>query len=199
LPVGLAVAAVLPALLLGACDSGDGTTLRPPDTTATGSCAVDPALFADAEGIFALRSPDFTIDGPIPPRYGAAVGTEGRWPELLWHEVPAGSAELALVLADDETGDVHWIVGGLDPTAGCIPAGELPPGAVTYPNSAGVAAYDPPDLSPGDPKRFYVFRLYALDAPLTGVPVDIEASALVEMLDASTEVTTVLVGTSADA
>jgi len=185
-------------VLLSACDTGDGTTLRPPDTIVAGTCAAEAGIFADAEGIFALRSPDFEIDGPIPARYGATVGTEGRWPELLWREVPEGAAELAVVLTDDATGEAHWVVGGIDPAAGCIPAGQLPEGAAAYTNSFGEQGYTPPDLAPGEPQRFYVFQLHALSEPLGDVPPGVGVTALLDTLDAQTIETTLLVGTSPD-
>ena len=185
-------------MLAAACDTGDGTSLRPPDTIVAGTCSAEAGLFADAEGIFALRSPDFEIDGPIPARYGATIGTEGRWPELLWREVPEGAQELALVLVDDADGTVQWAVGGIDPGAGCIPPGELPDGAVTYTNSFGEQGYRPPDLSPGEEQKFYVFRLHALSEPLGEVPPGVDVTALMNTLDERTIETTLLVGTSSD-
>jgi phosphatidylethanolamine-binding protein (PEBP) family uncharacterized protein len=183
-------------MLLFACDTGDGTTLRPPDTVVVGRCDVDAALFDDAEDIFALRSPAFPIDGPIPGRYGEVDGVDSIWPELVWQQAPDETVELALLLIDNATGDVLWAVGGLDPASPCIPEGELPEGAVQYRNQFGEAAYRPPDLSSGGEPRYYVFRLHALDETLADVPVDAGVETVTAAIDERTIDTTLLVGSS---
>jgi len=184
-------------MLLAACDTGDGTTLRPPETIVVGRCDADATLFEDAEDIFALRSPAFPIDGPIPGRYGEVAGVDSIWPELLWQQTPEGTAELALLLIDNATGDVLWAVGGLDPANPCIPEGELPDGAVQYQNQFGETAYRAPDLSIGEETRYYVFRLHALDEPLTDVPADADIETVMAAIDERTIDTTLLVGSSA--
>jgi phosphatidylethanolamine-binding protein (PEBP) family uncharacterized protein len=184
-------------MLLAACDTGDGTTLRPPDTIQPSRCNVDATLFEDAEDIFALRSPAFPIDGPIPLRYGEVAGVDSIWPELLWQQAPEETVELALLLIDNATGDVLWAVGGLDPANPCIPEGELPAGAVQYNNQFGEADYRPPDLSDDGETRYYVFRLHALDQPLTDVAVDADVEVVTDAIEERTIDTTLLVGSSA--
>jgi phosphatidylethanolamine-binding protein (PEBP) family uncharacterized protein len=184
-------------MLVAACDTGDGTTLRPPDTIVVGRCDVDATLFEDAEDIFALRSPAFPIDGPIPRRYGEVEGVDSIWPELLWQQAPEETVELALLLIDNATGDVLWAVGGLDPANPCIPEGELPEGAVQYQNQFGEADYRAPDLSSEGETRYYVFRLHALDEPLTDLAVDADVGSVTAAIDERTIDTTLLVGSSA--
>lgn len=191
----LAVAAV--AVAASACDTGDGTTLRPPETVvAGGPCRADATLFSDADGIFALRSPDLAVDGPIPARYGS-LGAGSRWPALVWSLPPPEAVELALTLVDDQTDEVLWLVGGLDPGEDCIPEGELPDDADELSNDLGTAGYSPPALGPSEPARFYVFTLYALDASLDDLPANATTDDVLATIDDRTIATTLLVGTSA--
>lgn len=188
--------AVAVAVVAAACDTGDGTTLRPPPTVIVGPCTASAALFSDAEGIFALRSPDFAIDGPIPARYGP-LGVGSRWPELLWNLPPDDAAELALVLRDNQTDEVLWLVAGLDPDEECIPEGELPADAYPRINSDGVAAYDAPDLARADPPRAYVFTLHALAQSLDDLPRTAPTDQVLATIEARSIAETLLVGTSA--
>lgn len=112
-----------------------------------------------------LSSPAFADGGAIPARYsrdGADVP-----PPLRWSGIPAGTAELALVLVDPDAPRgtfVHWIVAGLDPTLDGIEDGA-PTHKVEGMNSWGEIGYGGPQPPPDDPPHRYVFTLYALAEP----------------------------------
>jgi Raf kinase inhibitor-like YbhB/YbcL family protein len=81
--------------------------------------------------------------------------------------VPAGSAELALLLEDQsargESGApfVHWSLFGIPPSAT-----QVPGGGKRGTNDFHQPAYGGPCPPDNDPAHHYVFTLYALRAPL---------------------------------
>ncbi len=125
---------------------------------------------ANAAG-FALSSPAFTDNTPIPAEYSC----NGRNvpPPLHWENVPGGTQSLALVVDDpDAVGGlyVHWVVTGMPPSTSEIADGALPAGAVVSANSGGKAAYLGPCPPAGTGVHHYRFQLYALSKPLVLVP-----------------------------
>ncbi len=104
--------------------------------------------FAEGESIPA----DFTCDGP-----------DLQLP-VNWVGIPAGTAELALIMDDpDARGFVHWVVVGIP--AGAMSLGEpLPDGARHGRNDFGRARYNGPCPPAG--VHTYVTTLYALSASL---------------------------------
>jgi Raf kinase inhibitor-like YbhB/YbcL family protein len=109
-----------------------------------------------------VTSSSFPAGGSIPVRF-TCDGQEVS-PQLGWSGVPAGTAELALVVDDpDAPGGtyVHWVVATLDPGRRELAEGAVPPGATELPNSAGEPAYAGP-CPPGGPAHHYRFTLYAL-------------------------------------
>lgn len=112
-------------------------------------------------GELTLAGDAFADGGRIPDRYTCAAPSAPS-PALSWSEPPLGTAELALVLEDPDTPIgtyVHWVVYGIDPKAGGIAEGTLPPGAVVGTSYAG------PCPPPGDPVHRYIFTLYAISQP----------------------------------
>jgi Raf kinase inhibitor-like YbhB/YbcL family protein len=90
-------------------------------------------------------------------------------PPLGWSGVPAGTAEVALVVDDPDAPRgtyVHWIVVGLDPVNTTLAEATVPPGVRQVRNSAGKAAYTGP-CPPGGPAHHYRFTIYALQRPPT--------------------------------
>jgi phosphatidylethanolamine-binding protein (PEBP) family uncharacterized protein len=113
----------------------------PPAKTSSTSSQTSKALAA--LGKITLTSSAFKAGGAIPARYtcdGANVS-----PPLAWQGVPKGTTELFL-LAIDLSGSandaIQWAVAGIPPSAGGLPAGSLPAGAVVGLNSAGKASWD---------------------------------------------------------
>ncbi len=126
-------------LALAGCGGGAGNSAgsAPTQTTTPSYGTVQSAI-----GTIVLSSPAFKPGGAMPVRYtcdGAGVS-----PPLAWRNVPAGAAELLLLVIDLDGGSggaIKWAVGGLSPGSHGIPAGRLPHGAVVGLNSAGEARW----------------------------------------------------------
>jgi len=125
-----------------------------------------------AGGALALVIRTFAPGGKIPARH-TCTG-EDLSPPLEWSGVPAGTRAFALVCEDPDapTGMwVHWVLYNLPAESTGLPEGighgaSLPAGALEGKNSWGRNGYGGPCPPPGKPHH-YVFRLYALDAPLS--------------------------------
>ena len=107
-----------------------------------------------------VSSPAIAVNGVVPKRFtcdGADVS-----PPLTIADVPADADSLVLALTDPDAGDfVHWVVADIPPTTTGLAAGEVPPGAVVYPNDFGDQAYAGPCPPEGE-THTYVFTLYVL-------------------------------------
>ncbi|WP_344291649.1 YbhB/YbcL family Raf kinase inhibitor-like protein [Streptomyces synnematoformans] len=111
----------------------------------------------------------------IPDRHAADHGNTA--PEVEITGVPAGTAELALIVHDPDAplshGFTHWVVYGIDPAAPAVPSAGAanPAGTVREgPNSLGDRAYTGPQPPPGHGTHHYYFWVYALDTPVAGEP-----------------------------
>jgi Raf kinase inhibitor-like YbhB/YbcL family protein len=115
----------------------------------------------------ALSSPAFQEGGTIPKRF--TCDGAGTSPPLRWSGVPAGSAELLLLMEDPDAPNgtfVHWIVARIPASARGLPAGRVPPGAVQLQQSFGKSSYGGPCPPEDDPPHHYVFSLYSLERKL---------------------------------
>jgi Raf kinase inhibitor-like YbhB/YbcL family protein len=204
--VALAVAAlvavvVVAGLLLAACgDSKEGRVLRPPSpdqtTTSSTTAPAEEAGGADAgsasgdaggssttRGPLQLSSSAIPAGGEIPLDHtcrGADVS-----PPLLWTGVPAGTAELAVVVRDmSAEGFVHWVIAGIPATTGGIAAGTPPDGAVEAANDFGRSGWAGP--CPPSGSHDYEFVVYALAQPsgLTAAEAAPDAAARIEQTPA---------------
>jgi Raf kinase inhibitor-like YbhB/YbcL family protein len=118
-----------------------------------------------------LRSPAFADGGTIPAVYTCAG--RGLAPPPRWSRVPGPARALAVVMEDpDAPGGtfVHWVVIDLPPRTRTLPDGAPPPRARALENSFGKRGYGGPCPPEGDGPHHYVFRVYALDAPLRLAP-----------------------------
>jgi Raf kinase inhibitor-like YbhB/YbcL family protein len=115
--------------------------------------------------VVTLTSPAFDSGGSIPTRFtceGADVS-----PPLAWGELPAGTASLALLVDDpDAPGGTftHWLAWDIEPAAGGLPEGAAL--SAEGRNGFGGRGYRGPCPPRRDGPHRYVFRLFALDAPL---------------------------------
>lgn len=84
-------------------------------------------------------------------------------------DVPSEAKSLALVLDDQESGDVvhtiYWFLFNIDPKTGEIEEGKIPKGAVVGTNSFGRTRYEGP-CPPENDVRDFRFILYALHEKL---------------------------------
>jgi len=120
---------------------------------------------SDVPSQIAVTSPAFAEGAAIPTRFSCRAADVS--PPLRWTGVPAGAAQLALVVDDPDAPRgtfVHWVVFALPPDATGLEEGQLPGGARQARNSAGDAAYAGP--CPPSGTHHYRFTVYALRAPL---------------------------------
>jgi Raf kinase inhibitor-like YbhB/YbcL family protein len=111
--------------------------------------------------LFALSSPAFHAGGTIPRTYtcdGKAIS-----PPLRWSAPPKGTRSFALLLDDpDARGFTHWTGWNIPAKTRSLHAGQHAPREGI--NSLGNTGYLAP--CPDSGRHRYVFRLYALKAPL---------------------------------
>lgn len=122
----------------------------------------------DPGNVIDLRSPAFSANTTIPPRY--TRDGDNLSPPLEWSDVPDGTVELALICEDPDAPSgtfTHWIVTGIDPGTRSMAEGSEPPRATGWRNDFGHEGYDGPQPPVGDDPHRYFFRLFALDAPVS--------------------------------
>lgn len=122
-------------------------------------------LAAGAAGAarFTLRSPAFGSGETIPARF--TCDGKNVSPALRWTAPPAGTRSLALIMDDPDAPSgtfAHWLAWNIAATARGLHAGQRAPREGT--NDAGRIGYTGP--CPPSGVHRYVFRLYALEAPL---------------------------------
>lgn len=126
-----------------------------------------------------VESGAFKPESRIPPQYTADGANIS--PPLTWPTVRQGTREYALVVEDRDAPQrgpdngrwVHWIlykipadVTQLKENVGHASPLTDPPGAIQGRNSWGDAFYRGPDPPKGSGLHHYIFRVYALDAPI---------------------------------
>jgi Raf kinase inhibitor-like YbhB/YbcL family protein len=125
----------------------------------------------DPGPVITLRSPAFNDQALMPPRCSREGGD--RSPALEWDDPPEGTVELAVLCEDLDAPDgpfLHWLLTGIDPGTRAIDEGGSAPGAAAWANDYGEEGYGGPMPPVGDDAHRYVFRLFALDAPLGLAP-----------------------------
>lgn len=125
--------------------------------------AVMLAAAAPGASRFTLRSPAFAPGETIPARF-TCDGANAS-PALRWTAPPAGTRSLALIMDDPDAPSgtfTHWLAWDIAATARGLRAGRRAPREGT--NDAGRIGYTGP--CPPSGVHRYVFRLYALEAPL---------------------------------
>lgn len=117
-----------------------------------------------------MQSDAFPDGGIVPQKY---AGRGGVQPGFTFSGAPDTTVSYAIVFHDldvaigGNTGDVlHWIAWNIPASAGGIPEGKLPEGAVQGANITGQNAYFGPGAPAGPRYHHYVFELYALNANL---------------------------------
>jgi len=123
---------------------------------------------------FELRSPAFTHEGTIPPKY--TCDGEDISPRLEWNDPPEGTQSFALI-ADDPDAPVgtwvHWVLYNIPAGVRALPEAiaaesELPEGSRHGKNGWRRLYYGGP--CPPSGTHRYFFKLYALDTTLNLKP-----------------------------
>jgi hypothetical protein len=125
-----------------------------------------------------LSSPAFADGGPIPSEHaGRRIGGANVSPPLTWSELPAGTAQLLLVIEDVDAPTtkpfVHCVaLISPDRAADGLPAGALsrdtPGPGVTLLRAQFGSGYRGPEPIRGHGPHRYVCQLFALGTPLPG-------------------------------
>lgn len=143
----------------------------------------------------AITSPAFDFGAPIPARFTGEGADDS--PELVFHGVPEGTRQLAVVCHDPDAplahGFTHWVVYGIPADAGGIPengGGAFTEGVTDF----GANGYGGPMPPPGHGTHHYFFFLYALDVTIDDGP-GLSRLELLERLDGHVLEMNRLVGT----
>ena len=158
-PSSRALAACALTLLLGGCGSSSKQQASSKPAATTAPAPPSPIR---------LSSPAFAEGGRIPVRFTCDDIDDS--PPLRWSGVPAGTAQLALLLEDPGAPGgtfTHWAVFDIPPTTAAIAQGAIPRGARQGTTSFSQSHYGGPCPPHGDAAHRYVFTLYALRAPLS--------------------------------
>jgi Raf kinase inhibitor-like YbhB/YbcL family protein len=159
---------------------------------------------ADAPQTIEVSSSAFQHQGTIPHVY-SNYG-DNRSVDISWHNLPAGTVELALICDDPVVGMsqpfVHWVVYNIPATAAGLPA-AMP--ADPEPGLSGLAGLINGLSGVGRPGYFgprppldgltheYHFRVYAIDTDLD-LPEGLNKEALLEAIEGHVLATGLLVG-----
>lgn len=155
----------------GSPSSGGGHSQPVPQPSGERAPTITPKQRREATvADIALESPVGLPSGggvdALPAKY--TCDGENTSPELRWHGVPAGTAELALLVMSLKPVDgklfFDWAVAGLSPELEEIEAGKLPEGAVVGRNGFGKTAYE---ICPEGGGENYIFALFALPEKLS--------------------------------
>src|SRR5688572_23129847 len=165
----IAVEAVMTAVMVGADLAAQAPAQQAPAPQGGGGRA------GGGRGGFNLPPLLMTTDafpdgGIVPQKY---AGRGGVQPGFKFSGAPEGTMSYAIIFHDIDvslkgsTGDVlHWIVWNIPASAGGIPEGSVPAGAVVGRGITGQNAYFGPGAPAGPRYHHYVFELYALNANL---------------------------------
>ena len=186
-PVGRRAALALAFVCaVAGCDTGDGKVL--PEPTGTVAPPTVPPSSTDPvrDGVGTLASlpiepPPTGVELPAPVGdfaitapwlEGAPIDVintcdgQDLSPALSWTAVPAGTVELAFVMADESVGDgtpfIHWVMAGINPNEISLIEGDMPAGSILGVNSFGNLRYDGPCPPSGDAAHVYRITVYAL-------------------------------------
>jgi Raf kinase inhibitor-like YbhB/YbcL family protein len=152
------VGAAVVALAAAACSSG-------PDS---GSKAADELFSADTiPASMTVTSTGFDEGGTLPERF-TCDGTNIS-PSLRWENVPAGTAELALVVDDPDASSgtyVHWVVVGIPASLTGLAEDSVPEGARETRQSEDRDRWRGPCPPGGKGAHTFRFSVYALGEAL---------------------------------
>ncbi len=135
---------------------------------------------------FALESPAFRPDSPIPPKHARGGGNLS--PPLRWRDAPAGTRSFALIVEDPDAPSGtfrHWGLYNIEAGQSGLSegaAGSAAPGFSHAVNDFGNASYDGPQPPRGHGPHHYHFRIAALDTEKLLLP---EKAKVADLLKAT--------------
>ncbi len=122
-------------------------------------------------------------------------------PPLAWHNLPAGTKSLALVMTDPEgrqgLGVVHWVAYGIPASVTGFKEGEVSKASDKYVGGKGTqgnSAYAGPCTPPNTGMHHYTFRLIATDLDPKELPPGLTRDELFAKLQGHTKGAAGLVG-----
>lgn len=147
---------------------------------------------------FALTSPVFTHESPIPDKY--TCDGEDISPPLRWSDPPAATQSFALIMDDPDAPAgtwVHWVLYNLPAESRTLPEAipaeaQLSDGSRHGKNSWRRFGYGGP-CPPGGTHRYF-FKLYALDTSLA-LEGDVTKERLLQAMEGHILAQTELMGT----
>ncbi|SRR6266404_1501616 len=163
-------------LVLIGCGRNTSSTADTSGSSAISAATTDAGSGSKVMSI-KVMSPAFQPGGPIPSKYTC----EGQdiSPPLAWSGAPSSTKSFALIVDDPDAPDpakpqrvyVHWVVYNIPATTTSLPENASktgsPKGAVQGKNDWGKPQYGGP--CPPIGRHRYFFKLYALDAELSGL------------------------------
>jgi len=144
----IAIGTLAAALALAGCggsNSKSQTSASTPASTTTSTTVSSTTSTTPAAPTFAVSSPVLQPNGTGPVLIPASYTCDGgnSSPPITWSNVPTGTQELVLFVANTEQGhsSIDWGVAGIKPTLSGLSAGKVPAGAVVARNSHGKPRY----------------------------------------------------------
>lgn len=134
---------------------------------------------------FSLASTDIKQDATLDEAHRSGAmgvpGGEDVSPSLTWAGAPAGTKSFAVTVYDPDaptgSGFWHWAVADIPATVTELPRGagtpdstDLPPGAVTLTNDAGMQGYTGAAPPEGHGEHRYYFTVHAVDVESLSLP-----------------------------
>jgi hypothetical protein len=134
---------------------------------------------------FTLTSTDISDGKRLPDQHASAIfGVDGGAdvsPQLSWSGAPAGTHSYAVTCYDPDaptgSGFWHWAVANLPASLTELPTGagtpgssDLPDGALTLANDAGIKGFVGAGPPPGHGEHRYYFTVHAVDVPALELP-----------------------------
>ncbi len=124
-------------------------------------------------GLITLLSEDFVHDETLEDTYISSVDPcdgSGESPALNWSGVPTEAEKLVIIMSDADAETTDWAVYNIDPTLTSLAENAPPPAGATE-----LLGYDGPCPPVDSGIHRYVFKIYALNAPIDAPPADTAA------------------------
>ena len=159
---------------------------------------------------FTVTSTDITDGKRLPDRHASGAfgvdGGEDVSPQLSWSGAPAGTQSYAVTCYDPDaptgSGFWHWAVANISASVTELPTGagapgsaDLPAGALTLANDAGMKGFVGAGPPPGHGDHRYYFTVHAVDVPALELPESATPAYLGFNLFAHTLARATVVGT----